>query len=203
MTGCAKACAFQTWFDYFDDFGTHFISSLHLGGKMTTEVCWASTLSLQHSHFNTLTSTLSLHHSHFDTLTPTLSLQHSHSNTFTSTLSLQHSHFNTFTSTLSLQHSHFKTLTSTLSHFNTLIWTLYFNTLTSTLSLQHSHLNKFTSTLYFDTLTSSLRWFSIPMPQRRLKGVVRTSLLVFSSPWVWLRERELLRLAETTSPNPY
>ena len=31
---------------------------------------------------------------------PTLSLQHSHFNTLTSTLSLQHSHFNTFTSTL-------------------------------------------------------------------------------------------------------
>ena len=35
--------------------------------------------------------------------TSTLSLQHSHFNTLTSTLSLQHFHFNTFTSTLSLQ----------------------------------------------------------------------------------------------------
>ena len=54
-------------------------------------------ITVQHFHFNTLTSTLSLQHSHFNTLTSTLSLQHS----LTSTLSLQHSHFNTLTATLS------------------------------------------------------------------------------------------------------
>ena len=83
------------------------------------EAATAQERSVQHFHFNSLTSSLtstfSLQHSRFNTLTSTVSLQHSRFNTLTSTLSLQHSHFNTFTSTLSLQHSHFNTLTSTLS----------------------------------------------------------------------------------------
>ena len=82
---------------------------------------WDYTHSLQLKQFNfyfkSFAWTLSLQHSNTDSL----SLQHSHFNTLISTLSLQHSHFNTFTSTLSLrlQHSHcgFNTLTvaSTLS----------------------------------------------------------------------------------------
>ena len=56
-----------------------------------------STLSLQHFHFNTLTSII----------TSTHSLQHIPCNTLTSTLSLQHSHFDTFTSTHSFQHVDF------------------------------------------------------------------------------------------------
>jgi len=80
---------------------------------------WLQQHWLQDSNFNTLTSTrtstLSLQHSHFNTLTSTLYLQHSHFSTLPSTLSLQHSNFNTLTSTLSLQHSNVNTLTSTLA----------------------------------------------------------------------------------------
>ena len=48
------------------------------------------TVTLSHSHSNTLTHTLSLTHSHSHTLTPTLSLTHLHSHTLTRTLSLSH-----------------------------------------------------------------------------------------------------------------
>jgi len=69
-------------------------------------------LSLQHSHQLlslikkklsqlTLTSTLSMQHSHFNTLSATSTLTLTSTRTLTSTLSLQYFHFNTLTSTLS------------------------------------------------------------------------------------------------------
>ena len=37
-TKCPKACALSIWYNVFNTYGTHFVTTLHLGGKRTTEV---------------------------------------------------------------------------------------------------------------------------------------------------------------------
>ena len=39
VEACALDCAQLVWWRLFDEYGTHFISTMYLGGKIVTEVC--------------------------------------------------------------------------------------------------------------------------------------------------------------------